>query len=286
MKLGKMRFPDGRETIGLVQDEGAIPLTLTGGLFRTLTDILESDDARATVELLTDRTVRPTPLKEIVPLSFVESQEVWGAGVTYTRSRAARMKESEHGASHYERVYAAPRPELFFKATPSRVVSTGQQVRIRKDALWNVPEPELVLVLNSHMRLVGYTIGNDMSSRDIEGENPLYLPQAKTYDACCALGPWITLAHAMPPREKIEIAMRVKRGAQTVFTGETNVGKMSRTFEDLIGYLKRDNFFRDGVFLLTGTGIVPDDSFTLFPGDEIAIGISGIGTLVNTVVQG
>jgi len=286
MKLGKMRFPDGRETIGLVRDGAATPLALTGGHFETLSDILESDDAAATVELLTDHSARPTPLAEIRPLSLVDCQEVWGAGVTYTRSRAARMQESAHGASHYERVYAAPRPELFFKATPSRVVASGQPVRIRKDALWNVPEPELALVLNSHLKLVGYTIGNDMSSRDIEGENPLYLPQAKMYDACCALGPFITLAKGMPVRDKIEIQMRVTRGAQTVFAGETNVGKMARTFEDLIGYLGRDQRFRDGVILLTGTGIVPDDSFTLFPGDEIQITISGIGTLVNSVVQG
>jgi 2-dehydro-3-deoxy-D-arabinonate dehydratase len=159
-------------------------------------------------------------------------------------------------------------------------------VRIRRDSLWNVPEPELALVLNSRLELVGYTIGNDMSSRDIEGENPLYLPQAKLYDQSCALGPWVTLVHAMPPRKSIGIALAIVRGEELVFEGRTNVGQMARKFEELIEYLGRDNTFRDGAVLLTGTGIVPDATFTLEPGDTVSILIDGIGTLTNSVVQG
>jgi 2-dehydro-3-deoxy-D-arabinonate dehydratase len=286
MKLGKMRFPSGQEAIGAIRDDLAVPLVLSGGHFETLAEILEADDPAATVGFLIDQSADKVPVENVVPLSIIDSQEVWAAGVTYTRSKAARMAESTAAATHYDRVYAAARPELFFKATPSRVVAAGQSVRIRQDAAWSVPEPELALVLNSRLRLVGFTIGNDMSSRDIEGENPLYLPQAKTYDACCALGPWITLAGRMLPRDEIGIRMAIRRGQQTVFEGATNVGKMARTFEDLIGYLGRDNHFRHGVFLLTGTGIVPENDFTLLSGDVVVISIDGIGTLSNPVVQG
>ncbi|HEY1598216.1 MAG TPA: fumarylacetoacetate hydrolase family protein [Pirellulales bacterium] len=286
MKLGKMRFPSGTETIGVVIDGNAIPLALSGGHFETLTEILEADDPKSTVEFLIDQSAEKVPVAEVTPLSVIDAQEVWAAGVTYTRSKTARMAESTAAATHYDRVYVAARPELFFKATPSRVAGPGRPVRIRHDAIWNVPEPELALVLNSRLRLVGYTIGNDMSSRDIEGENPLYLPQAKMYDACCSLGPWITLADRMPPRDEINIHLTIRRGNRTVFAGETNVGKMARSFEDLIGYLGRDNVFREGVFLLTGTGIVPEDDFSLAAGDVVDITIDGIGTLSNPVVQG
>jgi 2-dehydro-3-deoxy-D-arabinonate dehydratase len=174
---------------------------------------------------------------------------------------------------------------LFFKATPHRVSGPGEAVRIRRDASWNVPEPELALVLNSRLELVGFTIGNDMSSRDIEGANPLYLPQAKVYDACCGLGPWITLANSMPAPEQIEIELSVERNGKIAFGGTTAVSQMARTFADLIGWLGRDNSFPAGVFLLTGTGIVPGDDFTLAVGDLVRITISGIGTLANPVVQ-
>ncbi|HEY4312105.1 MAG TPA: fumarylacetoacetate hydrolase family protein [Pirellulales bacterium] len=286
MKVGKVRFPNGQEAIGAVIDEMAVPLEMSGGHYQSLAEILETDDPLSTVELLIDQSAQKVPESEVVPLSVIDCQEVWAAGVTYTRSRTARMAESAAAATHYDRVYAAARPELFFKATPSRVSGPGKPVRIREDALWNVPEPELVLVLNSRLKLVGYTIGNDMSSRDIEGENPLYLPQAKVYDACCALGPWITLVDRMPPREEINIRMAIRRGKQTVFEGCTSVCKMARTFEDLIAYLGRDNLFRDGAFLLTGTGIVPNDDFSLYAGDVVDIAIDGIGTLSNPVVQG
>jgi 2-dehydro-3-deoxy-D-arabinonate dehydratase len=219
-------------------------------------------------------------------LAPIDAQEVWAAGVTYRRSQVARMEESQGAAAFYDRVYAADRPELFFKATPHRVAGPGEPVRIRQDARWNVPEPELALVLNSRLQLVGYTIGNDMSSRDIEGENPLYLPQAKLYSACCGLGPWITLASAMPPAESIEIHLEVERQGAPAFRGATSVAQMARTFGELIGWLARDNEFPHGAVLLTGTGVVPADDFTLLAGDIVRITISGIGTLENRVVQG
>ena len=166
----------------------------------------------------------PIPLAQVRWLPPIDEQEVWAAGVTYKRSKTARMEESEAAASCYDRVYESARPELFMKATPHRVRGHGQSLRIRKDATWNVPEPELTLVLNSRLEIVGYTVGNDMSSRDIEGDNPLYLPQAKVYDDCCGLGPWITLADAMPERNSIGIALSIDRDETTVFQGETNVG--------------------------------------------------------------
>jgi 2-dehydro-3-deoxy-D-arabinonate dehydratase len=210
---------------------------------------------------------------------------VWAAGVTYKRSKTARMEESESAATLYDRVYASPRPELFFKATPHRVAHPNQPLRIRADSKWNVPEPELALVLNSRMKLIGLTIGNDMSSRDIEGENPLYLPQAKVYDACCGLGPWLTLGDVTPTRE-LGIHLAVRRQQKIVFEGSTNTGQMARSFEELIGWLARDNSFPNGVILLTGTGVVPDSDFTLHAGDVVEITIDGLGTLVNPIVQG
>ena len=286
MQLVKMRLSSGGDGVG-VWDEGFIrPLAMTGGQFRSLTDILEADDPVATVRLLVDATATAIPAAQTILLAPIDRQEVWAAGVTYKRSRTARMEESQGAASVYDKVYAAARPELFMKATPHRVVGPGAPVRIRQDSAWNVPEPELTLVLNSRMDLVGFTIGNDMSSRDIEGENPLYLPQAKVYDACCALGPCITLAVGMPAPEKIGINLKVLRGGAMIFEGNTDVGQMARTFDDLIGYLERDSTFPNGVLLLTGTGVVPADDFTLKAGDEVRITIDGIGTLVNPVVQG
>jgi 2-dehydro-3-deoxy-D-arabinonate dehydratase len=211
---------------------------------------------------------------------------VWAAGVTYKRSQTARMEESATAASCYDRVYASPRPELFYKASPHRVSGHGQPLRIRKDSKWNVPEPELTLVLSSKLQLVGYTVGNDMSSRDIEGDNPLYLPQAKCYNQSCGLGPWITLSVGMPPRHEIGIRLVIHRGGKLIYDGRTSVDHMARSFEDLIGWLGRDNSFPTGAFLLTGTGIVPDSTFTLAAGDLVEIKIDGIGTLLNPVVQG
>jgi 2-dehydro-3-deoxy-D-arabinonate dehydratase len=217
-------------------------------------------------------------------LAPIGSQEVWASGVTYYRSRNARMEEAKSagGGDFYERVYTAERPELFMKATPSRVVGHGGKVAIRRDATWSVPEPELALLANASGKIVGYTIGNDMSSRDIEGENPLYLPQAKVYDRCCALGPGILVADTPIPLTS-EIHLQILRGGKTVFSGATALTEIKRKFSTLLEYLFRDNSFPSGCFLLTGTGIVPPDEFTLAAGDEIRITISGIGTLVNTV---
>jgi 2-dehydro-3-deoxy-D-arabinonate dehydratase len=212
------------------------------------------------------------------------TQEVWAAGVTYYRSRTARMEEAKSagGGDFYDRVYAAARPELFFKATPHRVRGHGEAVRIRSDARWNVPEPELTLVVTSRGTIVGYTIGNDMSSRDIEGENPLYLPQAKVYDGSCALGPAV-LVTAAPLPSSTSIQLTITRSGQVVFDGATTLASMKRSPQELVEYLYRDNQFPVGCLLLTGTGIVPPDDFTLASGDEIAIAIDQIGTLVNRV---
>ena len=218
------------------------------------------------------------------PLAPIGSQEVWAAGVTYLRSKVARMEESETagGGDFYDRVYSADRPELFFKATPHRVVGPGGAVRIRGDSKWNVPEPELALLVSPGGGITGYTIGNDMSSRDIEGENPLYLPQAKVYDACCALGPCVLLAGEPLPKTTA-IAIEIRRAGDVAFAGSTSLAQMKRELEDLVGYLYRDNRFPAGCFLLTGTGVVPPDSFTLRPGDEVRITIDPIGTLANVV---
>lgn len=288
MQLVKCLTTGDRRLAGLLVEDRVIPLSLGPGTqYASLFDILEADDPAATVEMLADRNAAPIPSSALARIEApIDEQEVWAAGVTYTRSKAARMEESEGAAQFYNLVYDASRPELFFKANPHRVVGPDAPVRIRSDARWNVPEPELALVLNSRLRLVGFTIGNDMSSRDIEGENPLYLPQAKLYDQCCALGPGITLLDAIPNPAGMGIRLRVERSGETVFTGETSVAQMHRTFDDLIEYLGRDNSFPRGVFLLTGTGIVPGDDFTLRPGDRIEITIDGLGTLQNYVVQG
>jgi 2-dehydro-3-deoxy-D-arabinonate dehydratase len=188
-------------------------------------------------------------------------------------------------ARFYDLVYTALRPELFFKATPGRVVGPGDAVHIRRDSRWSVPEPELALIVSPQMKLVGYTIGNDMSARDIEGENPLYLPQAKVYDASCALGPCITLAAALPPLDQVGIHLSIERDRKVVFEGTTVLSSMARTFEDLISWLGRECHFPHGVVLLTGTGIVPPDDFSLSVGDQVAIEVTGIGRLVNPVRQ-
>lgn len=217
-------------------------------------------------------------------LAPIENQEVWAAGVTYYRSRNARMEESKSagGGDFYDRVYDADRPELFFKATPNRVAGPGMKVAIRDDASWSVPEPELTLLVTPSGKITGYTVGNDMSSRDIEGENPLYLPQAKVYDRSCALGPCI-LVTDQPLDPSTEIRLEILRKGRSVFADSTALTAMKRDPATLVQYLYRNNRFPAGCFLLTGTGIVPPDSFTLQHGDEIRITIGGIGTLVNQV---
>jgi 2-dehydro-3-deoxy-D-arabinonate dehydratase len=217
-------------------------------------------------------------------LSPIDGQEVWAAGVTYYRSRGARMEESKDagGGDFYDRVYSAERPELFFKSTASRTVGSGGTVRIRGDAKWSVPEPELTLVVSPSGRIVGYTIGNDMSSRDIEGENPLYLPQAKVYSGSCALGPGI-LVSSNPLAQSTEIVLEILRNDRVEFEGSIALTELKRDPKSLVEYLFRDNSFPAGVFLMTGTGIVPPSSFTLEHGDRVRITIEPIGVLENVV---
>jgi len=285
MKLARFRHPNGKDGVGMIHDFTLTPLNLTGRQYNCLSDILEADNPAEVADFLADTDVRLS-LGKVTLLPPIDHQEVWAAGVTYRRSQSARMEESTAASSCYDQVYRSPRPEIFFKANPHRVVGPSQSVRIRKDSRWTVPEPELTLVLNSHLQLVGFTIGNDMSSRDIEGENPLYLPQAKIYDACCSLGPCITLPVAMPPENEIHIEMLIRRGDEVVFEGKTSAGQMARSFDNLISWLGRESSFPDGVFLLTGTGIVPENDFSLQAQDVVEISVTGIGTLINSVRQG
>ena len=217
-------------------------------------------------------------------LAPIGTQEVWAAGVTYLRSRDARMEEAKDagGGDFYQKVYEAARPELFFKALPHRIAVHKQEVYIRKDSSWNVPEPELTLFINSMGEIQGYTVGNDMSSRSIEGENPLYLPQAKVYDRSAALGPCLLVTNE-PVSKETKIQLTIKRNAQNVFEGSIQINKIKRSFEELAEYLFRESTFPTGCFLMTGTGIVPPDDFTLQQGDEVNISIDGIGTLTNKV---
>ncbi len=284
MQLGKVRRTTGEVDIGVVR-EGRVYFLHSGRPDgpKTLSDLLHADDPAALVAAHLDANDAAVPLAGVQLLPPVDEQEVWAAGVTYKRSREARERESVGAARFYDLVYNAERPELFLKATPRRVVGPGAAVRIRRDSRWNVPEPELALVVSPQMKIVGYTIGNDMSSRDIEGENPLYLPQAKVYDGSCSLGPVITLAGAMPPPERVTIRLTITRSGAVVFDCSTSLLAMKRSFEDLVSWLGRENSFPHGVILLTGTGIVPPDHFTLEHGDEIAIDITGLGTLRNRV---
>jgi len=238
-------------------------------------------------EFLNEHVSRAKPSEEFRDaelLAPIGQQEVWAAGVTYYRSRGARMEESKDagGGNFYDRVYSAERPELFFKSTAGRTVGTGGKVRIRDDAHWSVPEPELTLVVSPAGRINGYTIGNDMSSRDIEGENPLYLPQAKVYNGSCALGPGI-LVTASPLAQSTEIGLEILRNDRVEFAGSVQLTELKRDPQSLVEYLLRDNSFPAGVFLMTGTGIVPPSTFTLASGDRIRITIEPIGTLENVV---
>ena len=269
-------------SVGLLKDDTVIPIDAGP---RCLTEILHAGDRISRIEAGVESAGHSYSLASVRVMAPLDNQEVWGAGVTYERSKVAREQESDQAATFYDRVYRAPRPELFFKATPSRVVGPGKPIRVRRDTRWCVPEPELALVLSPDLEIVGFTIGNDVSARDIEGENPLYLPQAKVYDSCCALGPVITLASSIPDPESIGIQMEIERAAAIIFRGETSIARMARTFDDLVDWLGRDNLFPSGVVLLTGTGIVPPDDFTLSAGDIVHISIDGIGSLSNPVIQ-
>jgi 2-dehydro-3-deoxy-D-arabinonate dehydratase len=281
MRIAKYASGPGQAPrIGLVEGDRIKPLGRESG---DLSDLLHAADLLSRLEGPFEAEL---PLDSVRLLAPVDRQEVWGAGVTYERSKVARQEESEQGGSFYDLVYTAPRPELFFKATPSRVVGPGEPIRVRLDTKWCVPEPELTLVLSPSLKIIGYTIGNDVSARDIEGENPLYLPQAKVYDACAAIGPVVTLASSMPPISEVEIRLEIERGGKTINKDSTSLARMARTFDELVDWLGRENRYPDGVFLMTGTGIVPPDDFSLEPGDLVRISIDGIGTLTNSVIRG
>jgi len=283
MNLCRFRTSDGRIRAGLMADANTIQDLTPAGVER-LDAILEADEPVGRARAAAATNGHRFALADVQLCPPIDRQEVWAAGVTYLRSKAARMEESDFSASAYDRVYTATRPELFFKSLPEKVVGPGEPVGIRRDARWSVPEPELVLVVNSHGRVVGQTIGNDMSSRDIEGENLLYLPQAKIYDRSCALGPWITLGATEADVRTWTIRLTIRRGGAVAFAGETTVGNLQRRFDDLAAFLFRSQKFSHGAALLTGTGIVPPDDFTLQPADDIAIEVSGIGLLRNPVV--
>ncbi|MCS6866598.1 MAG: fumarylacetoacetate hydrolase family protein [Gemmataceae bacterium] len=283
MQLGQVRLSSGAVVVMALDRGNLYPLDMNRDpQIRSLADVLHQPDPVATAQKLISRepVLRATDCEFLAPIN---DQEIWAAGVTYKRSKVAREEESQGAAQFYDKVYTAPRPELFFKATAQRVVHPGQPVRIRADARWSVPEPELTLVISPRGQIVGYTIGNDMSSRDIEGENPLYLPQAKVYKGSCAIGPVITPVAHMPPLGEVEIRLVVRRAQQTAFEGRTTLTQMARTPQSLVEWLLRDNEFPHGALLLTGTGIVPPDEFTLQPGDLVSISITGIGTLTNPV---
>lgn len=250
---------------------------------RNLSEVLHATDPAAVVRANVGPGSMVRKLADATLLAPVDRQEIWAAGVTYKRSQEARERESAGAGRFYDLVYTAARPELFFKAPAWRVVGPGGTVHIRRDSKWNVPEPELTLVVSPALKIVGYTIGNDMSSRDIEGENPLYLPQAKFYDGSCAIGPVITLADSLPSADQVTITLTVEWQGKTAFEGSTRLTSMARRLEELVEWLGRETSFPDGALLLTGTGIVPPDDFSLAVGDVVSIAITGIGKLTNTV---
>lgn len=284
MKLAKYRTPLGLIGVGVVEGEQlfALELSQVAGI-ETLADILHSSNPRELVAALHPGANASIPCRSVQILAPIDRQEIWAAGVTYKRSKVAREEESAGAAQFYDKVYSAPRPELFMKATPERVSHPQEAIRVRADSKWNVPEPELTLVISPQLKIVGYTVGNDVSSRDIEGENPLYLPQAKIYHGSCAIGPWITLADAVTDWTACDIQLTIHRDGNVAFDGSTSVAQMNRTPEYLVEWLGKENRFPNGVMLMTGTGIVPPDAFSLSIGDTVHIRIGDFGTLVNPV---
>ncbi len=284
MKLCRFLTPQRETRVGLLTTENQI-LDLSDAGVNNLTFLLEAEGALKQLKTLSQQSLALFSLNQIQLLSPIEHQEIWAAGVTYLRSKKARMEESDFSANAYDRVYSSPRPEIFFKSLPEKVVGPGEPVGIRTDAQWNVPEPELALVINSQGAIVGYTIGNDMSSRDIEGENLLYLPQAKIYQRSCAVGPCIVVGSTETVARTWIIALQIYRGGKIIFEGQTTVNQIKRSFEELVSYLYRSQTFPHGAVLLTGTGIVPGDNFTLQPDDRVRIEVNGIGVLENTVIM-
>jgi len=284
---------DGSGVLSVVPSAGQHLIRLDDGLYLKRDGVLSGLSDRTSVDTLLRMSL--DELRRFLgqgrpPVSLhagavieapLQSQEVWAAGVTYQRSLQARTDEAV-SADPYDRVYTAPRPELFFKATSSRVRGPGQTVFIRSDSTWDVPEPELAVICNSRLEVVGYTIGNDVSSRSIEGENPLYLPQAKVFDGCCALGPAVALAWDFSPLHR-RIELEIRRGAAIVYQSDTSTSAMRRPISELVAYLGRNQHFEAGCILLTGTGIVPPSDFSLQEHDEVTIRIDGIGTLKNPI---
>jgi 2-dehydro-3-deoxy-D-arabinonate dehydratase len=270
---------------GLLVGERVVDLAQSGGP-ESLTTALQMSAAelRAALRAVEHAQQGSIPVAAVTLKAPIDRQEVWAAGVTYLRSRDARMEESSQ-RDVYDRVYDADRPELFLKATPNRVSGPGEAIAIRGDSGWDVPEPELAILVNAHGELVGYTIGNDVSSRSIEGENPLYLPQAKVYSRCAALGPAVVTVDELPNVSNLEIQLTIRRDGKQLFQDSTATSQLHRSLSDLMEYLQRDNEFPAGVFLMTGTGIVPPSEFTLQDGDEVTIRIEGIGSLVNPVIR-
>jgi 2-dehydro-3-deoxy-D-arabinonate dehydratase len=308
MKLCRFLDPKGHPRVGLLHKVSSL-LDLSAAGAGSLASLLEWEDLPARLRGWRRKKLPRYPLDQVRLLPPVERQEVWAAGVTYRRSRQARMEESDFSANAYDRVYDAARPELFFKSMPEKVVGSGEAVGIRQDARWSVPEPELALVINSHGRIAGYTIGNDMSSRDIEGENLLYLPQAKIYTGSCALGPFVRVGVSEAEARGWTVTLEIRRllgsvrraagrgtraacappparacAPRIVCKGQTSIANIKRSFDELAGYLFRSQTFPGGAVLLTGTGIVPGQEFSLQAGDSVRITISGIGALENEVM--
>jgi 2-dehydro-3-deoxy-D-arabinonate dehydratase len=270
---------------GLLAGERVVDLARSGGP-DSLTAALQMPAAelQAALRAVVAGPHDDMPMTAVTLKAPIDRQEVWAAGVTYLRSRDARMEESSQ-RDVYDRVYDADRPELFLKATPNRVSGPSEAIAIRGDSGWDVPEPELAILVNAHGELVGYTIGNDVSSRSIEGENPLYLPQAKVYSRCAALGPAVVTVDELPDVSNLEIQLTIRRDGAQLFQESTATSQLHRSLSDLMEYLLRDNEFPAGVFLMTGTGIVPPSEFTLQDGDEVTVRIDGIGSLVNPVIR-
>lgn len=296
-QLCRFYLPDQGARVGQVVDGSVYDLTASGlSPFVTLTALLQASTTQPVEALLQDVALSSLPVYAYAALDVapddsiphllppVDRQEVWAAGVTYAWSREARVRESK-SRECYVRVYDAERPELFFKSLGEKVVGLNDWIGLRGDSHWSVPEPELALIVNPAMQIVGYTVGDDASSRDIEGENPLYLPQAKIYRHSCALGPVITLADGAIDGQNLNVRLAVKRGGHTVFEGQTSTSQMHRRLDELVGFLARYDEFPQGVVLLTGTGIVPGDDFALRDGDDVAIEIEAIGVLRNSARQ-
>ena len=284
LRLCRYQGQSSDSRIGLLTNEDSIVDLTALGIHRMDT-LLESNDIKDRILKLIENNLTKIDLKDVKLLVPLEMQEVWAAGVTYSRSKKAREIESDFSAVAYDRVYSAERPQIFFKSIPEKVVATHEPIGIRSDSNWNVPEPELVLVINSSGKIVGYTIGNDMSSREIEGENILYQPQAKIYNRSCSIGPWIIIGVNEEEARKWIISIKIKRNDKLIYQDEISVSQIKRSFNELVEYLFRSQAFHHGVVLLTGTGVVPDDNFSLQTRDKITINITGIGTLENQVVQ-